>query len=98
MQSPERDAGDLAQIDEWPLVSAGTRRTEGFDSFASHHPLDAIDVIAVAHGDARPHPIGPHDGGDALRGLAGVLTLGLSNDFIFRHASGDEIVAADSAF
>src|SRR5579864_2800431 len=97
MQSPERDAGHLAQEDEWPPLSAGTGRAEGFNALASHHPLDAIDVVAVTHGDAGFHPVGAHDGGDALRGFTGVVTLRLSDDLVFRDAGGDKIVSSDTA-
>src|SRR5215475_1198117 len=76
----------------------GARGSIGFNSLFRQHLLDAEHMVSIAHGNTAMKSIGAHDVGNAGGGLAGVITLRLGDDVVFRHAALDQIIAPDAAF
>ena len=74
----------------------GRRRGVGLDSSRRKHPLDAVEVKAVAHRDAASGVVLDQYSRDRLHALKGVTTGRIDGDFFGGHALLNKIIAPDT--
>src|SRR6266700_977876 len=103
MHHPQRIAGNLMEHRFLPLpeslrLGVRTGSTINDDSLAAEHALDAENVVAIAHGQARMHAVDVHDSGNTTRRLGSIRALGLSDELSIGNTQRLQILTTHHAF